>query len=97
MNHKILLSFIALDAILTIGAATAQEPVCPLGDGWKFAPEFSDEFNQDKLDAEKWFDTNPGWPGRKPAKFCKENVYLKDGKLCLRAILRRNRCNSKHG
>ena len=82
---RLFLSLIALHAILTLNLASAQEPVCPLGDGWKFDAQFSDEFNQDKLDAEKWFDTNPGWLGRQPAKFCKENVYLKDGKLCLRA------------
>ena len=62
MNYRIL-SLIALHAILTFKLAAAQEPVCPLGDGWKFVPQFSDEFNQDKLDADKWFDTNPGWLG----------------------------------
>ena len=26
-------------------------PACPLGEGWVFAPEFSDEFNDPSLDA----------------------------------------------
>lgn len=85
-KHKITILFGILTALAFQSALFAQdEPACPLGDGWKFNAYLSDEFNQEQLDDVKWFNFNPIWRGRKPAKFCKENVYLKDGKLCLRA------------
>ena len=85
MNHLIIPLIVAV-LFVTLNSAFAQDaPVCPLGADWTFNAQFSDEFNQSQLDSEKWFDTNPTWLGRQPAKFCKENVYVKDGKLCLRA------------
>ena len=85
-KHKITILFGVLTALALQSVLFAQdEPACPLGDGWKFNAYLSDEFNQEQLDDVKWFNFNPIWRGRKPAKFCKENVYLKDGKLCLRA------------
>lgn len=62
-----------------------QTPVCPLGDGWKFMPAFSDEFNGEKLDDAKWWDFNPEWYGRKPGYFARANVSVKDGALHLAA------------
>lgn len=50
---------------------------------WSLNNSFSDEFNDSVLDSEKWFDTNPGWIGRKPTFFHKSNVSLKDGNLVL--------------
>lgn len=60
-------------------------PVCPMGEGWALAPEFSDEFNGTELDAAKWWDFNPEWHGRKPGYFSRENVTVKDGRLRLDA------------
>lgn len=62
-----------------------SEPVCPMGEGWVFEQVFSDEFNGQGLDGEKWWDFNPEWYGRKPGYFSRENVTVKDGKLCLTA------------
>ena len=69
-------------AFIGLGQA---EPVCPMGDGWVLEQVFSDEFNGQGLDGEKWWDFNPEWYGRKPGYFSRENVTVKDGKLCLTA------------
>lgn len=62
----------------------AQEtPACPLGEGWIFVNEYSDEFNGNQLDSKKWWDFNPEWHGRKPGFFSRENVAVKDGTLQL--------------
>jgi beta-glucanase (GH16 family) len=47
--------------------------------------EYSDEFDGNQLDSEKWWDFNPHWHGRKPAFFSRENVVVKDGFLQLKA------------
>lgn len=67
------------------GAAGTDAPACPLGAGWKFVPEFSDEFDRAPLDAAKWWDFNPAWHGRKPAYFDRANVQVADGTLQLTA------------
>ena len=66
-------------------AVGAETPVCPMGEGWEFSSEFSDEFNGAGLDEAKWWDFNPEWHGRKPAYFARENVAVKDGSLRLAA------------
>lgn len=63
----------------------AESPICPLGAEWKWNENFSDEFNGKKLNAVKWWDFNPAWPGRKPAYFDRKNVSIKKGKLELTA------------
>lgn len=60
-------------------------PASPIGEGWELVPEFSDEFNGKTLDADKWWDFNPGWYGRKPGYFERKNVIVKDGNLKLTA------------
>ena len=50
---------------------------------WKLIEELSDEFNDDHLDTAKWLPYNPGWQGRKPAYFSKDNVKVGDGMLTL--------------
>lgn len=67
------------------GAVGAETPACPMGEGWEFSAEFSDEFNGAKLDDAKWWDFNPEWYGRKPGFFARENVAVKDGSLQLTA------------
>jgi len=42
-----------------------------------------DEFEGEKLDAEKWHDRNPGWLGRQPGYFYPGNVQVHDGQLHL--------------
>ena len=66
-------------------AVWAEEPACPLEGDWRFEPDFSDEFNADSLDAEKWFPKNPGWLGRQPGWFSPDNVTVEEGCLCLTA------------
>lgn len=74
-------------AILSLAsvAVSAELPVCPMGEGWAFAPEFSDEFNGAKLDDAKWWDFNPEWYGRKPGYFARANVAVTGGLLQLTA------------
>lgn len=52
---------------------------------WELIQELSDEFNGPVLDSSKWYDHNPGWLGRQPAYFSKENVEVKAGMLTLLA------------
>jgi len=53
-------------------------------DSWTLNEAFSDEFNSDQLDADKWHDHNPQWEGRSPGMFCPENVSVRDGLLRLK-------------
>ena len=71
--------------LMTGLAVWAEEPACPLEGNWRFEPDFSDEFNADSLDAEKWFPKNPGWLGRQPGWFSPDNVTVEEGCLCLTA------------
>jgi len=57
----------------------------PQGVQWKPIPEFSDEFNGNKLDTTKWYDHNPTWLGREPGYFNPKNVVVSNGKLHLYA------------
>jgi beta-glucanase (GH16 family) len=51
--------------------------------GWvKYAP-MTDEFDDAKLDSDKWWPKNPKWLGRQPAWFDPANVEVDDGKLHL--------------
>lgn len=77
---------VAIFSALLAGAAAAGVPVCPLGAGWTFAPEYGDEFNAPALDTNKWWDFNPDFYGRKPGYFARENVSLTNG--CLRLLAR---------
>jgi beta-glucanase (GH16 family) len=75
------------------GAGALPKP--PLPGRWEPIEGLTDEFdgakldgvkpNDAKLDASKWHPCNPGWKGRKPGFFAKENVELRDGKLHLTA------------
>jgi beta-glucanase (GH16 family) len=79
-----LLSTLILLAVPTIAAQ--EPPKCPLGSGWMFVSEFSDEFDGDKLDPGKWWDFNPTtFIGRKPGLFSRENVSVQGGSLQLTA------------
>lgn len=69
--------------MLLTGSALADPPPAPKGYKWVVNEDFTDEFQGDSLDTEKWHDHHPRWRGRPPAKFMPENVSVKDGMLHL--------------
>ncbi|MDV7185957.1 family 16 glycosylhydrolase [Lutibacter sp. TH_r2] len=56
---------------------------------WKLLTKYSDEFEGEKLNEERWYPNNPGWKGRKPTYFHGSNVSLEDNELVFRV--------NKHG
>jgi beta-glucanase (GH16 family) len=85
-------SFLAAAALLPAARLTGvsaaddrRPPACPLGGDWRFAADFSDEFDGPQLDAAKWWDFNPAWHGRQPAHFDRANVRVAGGALHLTA------------
>lgn len=64
--------------------ATFSDP--PSGYQWEPVIELSDEF--DSFDENKWNNYHPGWAGRTPSHFAKENVSVNNGYLCLRSTPR---------
>ncbi len=90
MSTEIIINtqFVGLLFFLYLNSLTANaqnQPLCPLGDGWTFVSEFSDEFDGESLDTAKWWDFNPTFYGRKPGVFSRENVAVKNGTLQLTA------------
>lgn len=59
-------------------------PKPPVGKRWVLNPDFSDEFNGNKLDATKWLDHHPTWKGRAPGLFMASQVKVADGYLQLK-------------
>jgi len=82
---------ISLTATLTLTIAgfcaetTTDTTACPLPGQWESIPELTDEFEGEKLDATRWWPTNPSWKGRQPGLFSEKNVTVADGKLQLTA------------
>jgi beta-glucanase (GH16 family) len=68
-------------------AIRAEPPPAPEGYVWQVNEAFTDEFDGDSLDTEKWHDHHPFWEGRPPARFMPSSVSLADGHLVLRAGL----------
>ncbi|MEO0731870.1 MAG: hypothetical protein AAFZ52_03475, partial [Bacteroidota bacterium] len=65
--------------------ANGGPPPAPAGYHWERNPNFSDEFDGDQLDADKWHDRSPYWVnGRPPATFRASTVSVKDGLLQIR-------------
>ncbi|MFC2111718.1 beta-porphyranase B [Bacteroidota bacterium] len=57
-------------------------PPPPEGYKWVVNEEFTDEFNGDQLDGDKWYSRSPYWiHGRAPATFRAYAVSVKDGNL----------------
>jgi beta-glucanase (GH16 family) len=83
----LLLLFFAFSLIFSKGVSAQQSnsPACPMGEQWIFSPQFSDEFDDDNLDKEKWMDLVPVWYGRKHTRalFSEDNVVVRDGTLQL--------------
>lgn len=70
--------------LIGLGMATfAAPPPAPEGFEWVANPDYTDEFNGNKLDEQKWYDHHPRWRGRPPAKFMPGNVSVKGGNLRL--------------
>ena len=65
--------------ILTNG----KPPMPTEGYQWVIQEDYSDEFNGDRLNSNKWHDHHPRWRGRPPARFMPENVSVKNGMLWL--------------
>lgn len=56
---------------------------------WKLLKDLSDEFNEEKLNEDRWFPNNPKWKGRPPTYFHGKNVSLENNELVIRV--------NKHG
>lgn len=69
-------------------------PIPPAGFKWVVNPDFTDEFEGNELNAEKWYDKSPYWTnGRAPATFKAYNVSIAYG--CLR--IRNSRLDPSEG
>lgn len=51
---------------------------------WKLSTQFSDEFDQSKLNETKWYPNNPKWKGRPPTYFDGSNVSIENDELVIR-------------
>ncbi len=69
----------------TLKRTTDQYPLSDQdnGGGWERYAPMSDEFDGERLDAEKWLPRHPTWKGRPPALFYSDNVFLRDSALHL--------------
>ena len=73
---------------------TKNLPKPPAGFKWAVNPDFTDEFEGDQLDAEKWYNESPYWKnGRPPATFKAYSVSVENG--CLR--IKNSRLNPTEG
>ncbi len=53
----------------------------PAGKMWVMNDTYSDEFNGNSLDANKWYDYHPYWVGRDPAMFKTDAVDVTNGSM----------------
>lgn len=63
-----------------------SRPDLPLHDqsnrgGWTVYAPWTDEFNRPGLDETRWYDHNPDWHGRAPARYLPRNVSVTNGLL----------------
>ncbi len=59
-------------------------PLPPLNQRWVVNEQYSDEFNGEDLDEQKWHRVHPTWMGRQPGLFVAENVSFRDGCMVLK-------------
>jgi len=84
LNRRSWYLLIAIIGLFCVSCNQIHQPQCPLPHGeWELISEFSDEFDGTELDTSKWHPVNPGWLGRKPSFFSKDNVVVKDSLLTL--------------
>ena len=74
---KTIISFYLI--IFNFFLLSADPPDPPVGQRWVLNETFSDEFNGNKLDTNKWYDYHPKWIGREPGIFLPSQVSVKDG------------------
>ncbi|MDO6802314.1 family 16 glycosylhydrolase [Wenyingzhuangia sp. 1_MG-2023] len=75
---KILSLLMLLISMFNVQAQSGP-PEPPMGKRWVMDPDFSDEFNGEKLDASKWLDHHPTWKGREPGIFLPSQVSVNNG------------------
>ncbi len=51
--------------------------------GWQLISTLTDEFDEPVLNLSKWTNLYPGWEGRFPSWFVKENVFISNGELLI--------------
>ncbi len=68
-----------ISAILIGGSAFADPPTAPPGYKWELSAQYSDEFDGNSLDLDKWRKKHPFWNGRKPAWFNPASISVGDG------------------
>ncbi len=76
----------SLALLLAVSCTTADpQPTLlePSDKKWVLNHEYSDEFDGNELNTERWHPNNPNWLGREPALFLKKNVRVEDGMLIL--------------
>ncbi len=83
-----------VDSVKIENAAKRKTTKFPLSDqsnskNWKLLNKFSDEFDAEKLNENKWYPNNPKWKGRQPTYFHDSNVSLENDELVIRV--------NKHG
>jgi beta-glucanase (GH16 family) len=72
----------------SISRGAEGPPAAPAGYRWQVIAALSDEFDGDKLNADKWVPYHHYWKGRQPSRFNPNNVLVKDGTLQLRSTPR---------
>jgi beta-glucanase (GH16 family) len=65
--------------LLLIPVCVEAAPPPTAGVDWQLDPTFSDEFNVDGLDTNKWDRTYPQWSGRTPGEFIHNTVQVNGG------------------
>ncbi len=80
LDHMKHIKFIlVISAILIGGSAFADPPTAPPGYKWELSAQYSDEFDGNSLDLDKWRKKHPFWNGRKPAWFNPASISVGDG------------------
>ncbi len=83
-----IIKILQLLLLVTIISKGTAQPPAPTGYQWVKNDAFSDEFNGNSLDKNKWYDRSPYWKnGRPPATFRAENVSVKDGFLQIKEVV----------
>ncbi|MFI3286576.1 MAG: family 16 glycosylhydrolase [Rikenellaceae bacterium] len=62
----------------------ASIPLPPLNQRWVVNEQYTDEFNGEDLDEQKWHRVHPTWIGREPGLFKAANVSFSDGCMVLK-------------